>query len=61
MQDTRLEFRARKNLYKNTERIPEKMEPVVDLKAFDITQAFLGKENWMTQIPEIGSNSSHAK
>lgn len=44
MRYTELEFRARKNLYKNTERILGKMGPGVDLKAFDVAQAFLGKK-----------------
>ena len=44
MNDTELEFRARKKLYKNIERNLGKMEPGVDLKIFDIAQAFLGKK-----------------
>lgn len=44
MNDTELEFRARKNLYTNVERNLGKMGPGVDLKAFDIAQAFLRKK-----------------
>lgn len=44
MNDTELEFRARENLYKNIERNLGKMGPGVDLKAFDISQAFFGKK-----------------
>lgn len=44
MRDTKLELRARKNLYKNIEKILGKMGPGVNLKAFGIAQAFLGKK-----------------
>lgn len=43
MNNTELEFRAKKNLYKNIERNLGKMGPGVDI-AFDIAQAFLGKK-----------------